>query len=105
MSRMKVILLDANETLLDLAALDLAALDPSGASAFGDHAVRGVWFRQLLQLLRTATSSDSYAPVPVLADAALSMVATTHGIALDEPDRAARHAAFTHPSPPNVVFS
>jgi len=79
MSRTKVILFDANETLLDL-----AALDPYFASTFGDPAVRGVWFQQLLELFLTATIIDEYAPFPVLADAALAMVATTHGIALDE---------------------
>lgn len=89
MSHTKVILFDANETLVDL-----AALDPHFARVFGDATVRTIWFTQLLQLFLTATIVDQYQNFGVLADAGLDMVATLRGTTLREHDRAAIHEAL-----------
>ena len=72
MDHVKVIVFDANETLLDL-----SALDPLFARAFGDPGTRALWFTQLLQLFLTATVIDAYQPFDVLGDAALDVVATS----------------------------
>jgi len=52
-----VLVFDVNETLLDL-----GALDPLFERTFGDAAVRGLWFAQMLQLALTATITGEYRP-------------------------------------------
>lgn len=84
MPHVQVIVFDANETLLDL-----AALDPLFARAFGDARARDAWFTQLLQLFLTATVVDAYQPFDVLGDAALDVVAAQRGVELAADDRAA----------------
>ena len=98
MDHVKVIVFDANETLLDL-----SALDPLFARAFGDPGTRALWFTQLLQLFLTATVIDAYQPFDVLGDAALDVVATQRGRALAAHDRAAiREALLALPPHPDV---
>lgn len=79
---MQVILFDANETLVDL-----TALDPHFARVFGAVEARALWFGQLLQLVMTATITEAYEPFDVLADAALSMIAEQRGVTLSAADR------------------
>ncbi len=76
---MPTIVFDVNETLLDL-----SALDPLFADAFGDKAVRRIWFSQMLQSAFAATAMDGYHPFNELARAALEMTARKRGVALDE---------------------
>jgi len=57
-----------NETLLDL-----AALDPLFERVFGDAAVRGLWFNQMLQSAFVATMTDAYVTFGESAAAALRM--------------------------------
>ncbi len=73
------IVLDVNETLLDM-----SALDPLFADAFGDKAARRVWFAQTLQLALAATVYGAYAPFGELAKAALEMTARKRGGRLDD---------------------
>lgn len=94
MSRVKAVVFDSNETLLDL-----AALDPAFVRAYGAADVRKRWFRQLLELFLTATVIDEYRSFELLADSALDMMARLHGTAdgtgeLTADDRAAIHAAM-----------
>lgn len=94
MAKVKVIVFDSNETLLDL-----AGLDTEFARAFGAAAVRKQWFRQLLELFLTATVIDEYQSFELLADAALDMTAVQYGTAngtgeLAKADRAAIHATM-----------
>ncbi len=98
MTHVQVIVFDANETLLDL-----AALDPLFARAFGDARARDAWFTQVLQLFLTATVIDEYQPFDVLGDAALDVVATQRGVELAAHDRAAiREALLELPPHPDV---
>ncbi len=75
---MGAIVFDLNETLLDL-----SALDPLFADAFGDKAIRRVWFAQALQLAMAMTITEAYAPFSALAEAALEMTARKRGVNLD----------------------
>lgn len=98
MTHVQVIVFDANETLLDL-----AALDPLFARAFGDARARAAWFTQVLQLFLTATVIGEYQPFDVLGDAALDVVATQRGVTLATDDRAAiREALLALPAHPDV---
>ena len=78
----RVCVFDVNETLLDL-----SALDPHFERAFGDAAVRGAWFSQLLQSAFVATITDSYSDFGTIGSAALEMVAERQGVDLSEEDR------------------
>lgn len=110
MARVKVVVFDANETLLDL-----AGLDPAFRRVFGDArggAVRARWFRQLVELFLTATVIDAYRPFPELADAALDMAAQLDGTAaggreIADAERAAVRAAMLalppHPDAPPAL--
>src|SRR5689334_16589226 len=89
MARVKAIVFDANETLLDL-----GALDAHFARAFGDAAARERWFKQVGELVFTATITGRYRDFERLGDAALTMVAEQLGRALAADDRAAIHAAL-----------
>lgn len=65
-----VLALDVNETLLDL-----RALDPLFAEAFGDAAVRGQWFAQMLQLAFVGGLTGRYVDFSQAQAAALTMLA------------------------------
>jgi len=80
----RVIVFDVNETLLDL-----GALDPHFRQAFGDAAVRGEWFAQVIELALAATASSVYFQFGAIADAALTMVASRRAVALSGGHRAA----------------
>src|SRR3954452_11550854 len=73
-SMRRAIVLDLNETLLDM-----SGLDPEFARLFGDRAVRREWFSQVLQLSLVATLVDQYRSFDKLAVSALAMVARQRG--------------------------
>ncbi|MGD9714328.1 MAG: haloacid dehalogenase type II [Thermomicrobiales bacterium] len=79
-----VILLDVNETLLDV-----GALDPFFARTFGNASVRREWFGQMLQSAFVSTITNSYHDFGAIGMGALGMVANRHGVNLSEEDRAA----------------
>jgi 2-haloacid dehalogenase len=79
---MRVIVFDVNETLLDL-----GALDPVFEDAFGDAAVRQVWFNQMLQSALVSTVTGAYADFGTIAMAALEMVASREGVSLADDHR------------------
>ena len=94
MSKVKVVLFDSNETLLDL-----SALDPHFQRAYGAAEVRKKWFKQVLELCLTTTVIGKYRSFERLADAALDMAARQYGTAdggreLGKSDRASIHAAM-----------
>lgn len=88
MARVKAVVFDSNETLLDL-----RALDPHFVRAFGDAAVRERWFKQLGELFLTATITGEYRNFERLSDSALSMAAEQLGRELAKADRAHIHEA------------
>jgi 2-haloacid dehalogenase len=78
----RVCVFDVNETLLDL-----AALDPLFERAFGDPAVRTMWFNQMLQSVFVATITDAYVTFGEAAGAALMMTEERLGVEVSEDDR------------------
>ena len=80
----KTIVFDVNETLLDL-----SAMDPEFERVFGDPAVRGIWFAQVLQNSLVATLTGKYDDFGKIAGAALDMTAQRYGIELYQEDRSA----------------
>lgn len=79
----RIIIFDVNETLLDL-----RALDPHFQRVFGDAAVRGQWFAQVLQSALVATITDAYRDFGSVGRAALEMTAARRGVTLSDDDRA-----------------
>ena len=74
----KTVVFDVFETLLDL-----SALDPLFVDAFGDKAVRRIWFAQALGLAMSSTIVDSYHDFGEISRAALEMTARKRGVVLD----------------------
>jgi 2-haloacid dehalogenase len=72
-----VLAFDVNETLLDL-----RALDPLFERGFGDPAVRGQWFAQMLQLAFVGGLTGRYVSFTDAQAAALDMLARRTGTAL-----------------------
>lgn len=79
----RILVFDVNETMLDL-----RALDPEFRRVFGDEAVRGQWFGQLLQSALVTIATDAYTDFGTIAGAALDMVAARRGTQLAADDRA-----------------
>jgi 2-haloacid dehalogenase len=80
----KVLVLDVNETLLDL-----KALDPHFARVFGDASVRIEWFQTMLQSAFLATITGPYFPFGAHFKGALAITAERHGVRVDESDERA----------------
>ena len=80
----RLILFDVNETLLDL-----RGLNPQFERIFGDAAVMGQWFGQVLRSSMVATITETYHDFGVIAGDALQMLALRHQIELSAEDRSA----------------
>lgn len=78
----RICVLDVNETLLDL-----SALDPPFERVFGRPGIRQQWFGQLLQSALLSTVTDAYSDFGTLARAALEMVAQRNDLELTPEDR------------------
>jgi 2-haloacid dehalogenase len=74
----RVLAFDVNETLLDL-----SALDPLFERAFGDAALRPLWFAQMLQLSFVGAITGHYVDFTTAQHAALSMLAARTGRDVD----------------------
>jgi 2-haloacid dehalogenase len=96
----RVVAFDVNETLLDL-----RALDPLFERAFGDAAVRGQWFSQMLQLAFVGAITGRYVDFTTAQRAALAMLAERHGTELDNPEEIveAMRALPAHPEVPAAL--
>lgn len=79
--RPDVVAFDVNETLLDLAALD----EPF-ERLFGDAALRGQWFAQMLQLSFVGGLTGRYVDFGTAQHAALMMLAARTGADVSEQD-------------------
>ena len=77
----RICVLDVNETLLDL-----GALDPHFERIFGDAGVRRAWFGQLLQSALVATVTGSYSDFGKIGGGALQMTAERQGVTLSDED-------------------
>jgi 2-haloacid dehalogenase len=97
----RVLAFDVNETLLDM-----SALDPLFERAFGDAAVRGQWFSQMLQLAFVGGLTGRYVDFSTAQRAALAMLAERHGVELDADEiLAATRALPVHPEVPGALAS
>ena len=76
-----IIVFDVNETLLDI-----TTLEPLFARVFGDRAVLREWFAQLILYSQTMTLSGLYMPFGALGVGTLRMLASIHGLSLDDRD-------------------
>ena len=73
------LVLDVNETLLDL-----SALDPHFQAYFGDKKLRKDWFNQVLKSAFSSTILGRYHNFGHVARTALTMVANQNGISLEQ---------------------
>lgn len=80
----RTLVLDVNETLLDL-----RVLDPIFERAFGDPAVRRQWFGLVLRNAMTLTMTGAYQDFITVGAASLDMVAEQHQVTLSQSDREA----------------
>src|SRR3954454_9493234 len=97
----RVLAFDVNETLLDM-----SALDPLFERAFGDAAVRGQWFSQMLQLAFVGGLTGRYVDFSTAQRAALAILAERHGVEGDaEEILAATRALPVHPEVPDALAS
>jgi len=78
----RIIVLDVNETLLDV-----NALEPHFARAFGSGSVCLEWFATVLLYSEVATLAGPYADFSAIAGAALDMIAASRGVVLQAGDR------------------
>jgi 2-haloacid dehalogenase len=93
-----VLLLDVNETLLDM-----RPLDPMFERVLGDQALRPMWFAQMLQIAFVGTITSRYVDFTTAQRAALQMVAERRGLKLDDTDAAEIVGAMsTLPAYPDV---
>jgi 2-haloacid dehalogenase len=80
--RVRVLVFDVIETLLDL-----QALDPAFEALFGDRGVRREWFQQMLQSAFVSTVTGAYRDFTVLGRGALAMTAERRGVQLSQEDQ------------------
>ena len=93
-----IVAFDVNETLLDLSVLD----EPF-REAFGSDAVRRAWFAQMLQLSFVGGLTGAYVSFTQAQEAALSMIASQHGLDLTPADAKTMVDRMTRlPSHPEV---
>lgn len=78
----RVLVLDVNETLLDL-----GVLDPIFERAFGDASVRRQWFGLVLRNAMTLTITGVHQDFVTVGAASLGMVADQHQVTLSQADR------------------
>jgi 2-haloacid dehalogenase len=96
--RVKTIVFDVNETLLDL-----RAMRPRFEDALGSADLVGPWFGQLLRHSLVATVTDAYEPFDVLAVDALRLVVAKSGGEITEADAERVVAAMAElPAHPDV---
>jgi 2-haloacid dehalogenase len=94
----RVIVLDVNETLLDVSALESYFVQ-----VFGDGSIRKEWFGQMLQLAFVSTITNAYRDFGAIGGAALGMVAERHGVELGSQEREVLQEGMQHlPPHPDV---
>lgn len=97
--RPSVLVFDVNETLLDLSPLKAGIEE-----IFGSPAPMGEWFARLLHGSLVSNELDEYRPFGVIGVEALLMVASKHGVSLDESTAAELVSTMTAlPAHPDVI--
>lgn len=80
--RRRILVLDVNETMLDI-----TALEPHFARAFGSGQVLREWFSTVLLYSNVASLAGPYSDFGAIGGAALDMVASSRGVTLTTEDR------------------
>jgi 2-haloacid dehalogenase len=81
-SRRRIVVVDVNETLLDI-----NALEPHFLRTFGSGQVLREWFSTVLLYSNVATLAGPYSDFGAIAGAALDMIASARSVALTPQDR------------------
>jgi 2-haloacid dehalogenase len=93
-----VLVLDVNETLIDI-----ESIAPVFERILGDSAAMREWFNQLVMYSMTTTLSGHYVDFFTLGQGVLRMLATVRGVQISEAQvDALRHAMLTMPAHPDV---
>ena len=96
--RRRILVLDVNETMLDV-----NALEPHFARAFGDGQVLKEWFSNVLLYSNVVTVAGPYSDFGAIGGAALDMTAVAHGKTLSADDRSRiLQGMLTLPAHPDV---
>ena len=82
MPALPLIVLDVNETLVDL-----RTMEPTFKRVFGDKADMQLWFANLVMYSLALTLADSYVPFTDIGSAVMKMLADTQGIDINDADR------------------
>jgi 2-haloacid dehalogenase len=82
MSKLRNIVFDCNETLLDL-----TTMSPVFQRLFGESGAMRLWFRQLITYSQALTIADFYAPFTDIGGAVLEMMASSRGVKITVSDR------------------
>jgi 2-haloacid dehalogenase len=82
MSKVRNIVFDCNETLLDL-----TTMIPVFQRLFGEPGAMRLWFRQLITYSQALTIADFYAPFTDIGGAVLEMLAAARGVTITAADR------------------
>jgi 2-haloacid dehalogenase len=82
MPELPVIVLDVNETLLDL-----ESLAPTFEHIFGSHSVLSLWFANLVLYSEALTLAGVYVPFADIGSAVLQMIAAEQGFRVSPTDR------------------
>src|SRR4051794_11218363 len=78
----KIIVLDVNETMLDV-----GALKPQFMRVFGNAAVAEEWFTNVILYSQVTTVAGPYSDFGTIARAVLEMTAVAHGVTMSAADR------------------
>ena len=82
MTRRQILVLDVNETMLDI-----HALEPHFARAFGDGRILREWFSTLLLYSNAVSLAGPYSDFGAIGGAALDMLAEARGVQVTSADR------------------
>ena len=82
MSKVRNIVFDCNESILDL-----TTITPVFQRLFGEPATMRLWFRELITYSQALTIADVYAPFTDIGGAVLEKIAAPRGVKITAADR------------------
>jgi 2-haloacid dehalogenase len=82
MAYLPLVVFDVNETLLDL-----QTIEPTFERIFGERSAMRLWFANLILYSAALTVAGRYVPFTDIGSAAMTMLAKTRGIKIDDRDR------------------
>src|SRR5258707_14489337 len=98
MAVLPLIVVDVNETLLDL-----ETMEPTFERIFGDKSAMRLWFANLIMYSAALTVAGCYVPFTDIGLAVMKMLADTRGIGIGDKDKKeANERFFTKPPHPQL---